>query len=261
MRLTQGLFRFPLAGLLCLSTAAFAESQLSVRVTPANAALKANIEAYVGSLGERDEAALQRFRRNAEAQAEKAAQALGYFQAQIDSEVKDGKPPKLTLKVVPGEPVRLRQVNIQVLGEAASLESFRLPSGKQLKPGAKLNQGVYEDAKRLIQNQASRYGFFQGRFSTQRLSIDPRAGIADIDLVYDSGQRYTFGKVSFDGDSIIEEELLRRMVPFKAGQPYDSELIAELNQNLQSSGYFEGVRVDAAPTQAQADGARQAIPE
>ncbi|MGV8546311.1 hypothetical protein ACV35P_31050, partial [Pseudomonas aeruginosa] len=50
MRLTQGLFRFPLAGLLCLSTAAFAESQLSVRVTPANAALKANIEAYVGSL-------------------------------------------------------------------------------------------------------------------------------------------------------------------------------------------------------------------
>ena len=34
MRLTQGLFRFPLAGLLCLSTAAFAESQLSVRVTP-----------------------------------------------------------------------------------------------------------------------------------------------------------------------------------------------------------------------------------
>lgn len=88
MRLTQGLFRFPLAGLLCLSTAAFAESQLSVRVTPANAALKANIEAYVGSLGERDEAALQRFRRNAEAQAEKAAQALGYFQAQIDSEVR-----------------------------------------------------------------------------------------------------------------------------------------------------------------------------
>lgn len=140
MRLTQGLFRFPLAGLLCLSTAAFAESQLSVRVTPANAALKANIEAYVGSLGERDEAALQRFRRNAEAQAEKAAQALGYFQAQIDSEVKDGKPPKLTLKVVPGEPVRLRQVNIQVLGEAASLESFRLPSGKQLKPGAKLTR-------------------------------------------------------------------------------------------------------------------------
>jgi translocation and assembly module TamA len=32
------------------------------------------------------------------------------------------------------------------------------------------------------------------------------------------------------------------MVPFKAGAPYDSELIAELNQALQSSGYFEGVR-------------------
>ena len=40
------------------------------------------------------------------------------------------------------------------------------------------------------------------------------------------------------------------MVPFQEGAPYDSELIAELNNALQSSGYFEGVRVDAAPTAA-----------
>jgi translocation and assembly module TamA len=46
------------------------------------------------------------------------------------------------------------------------------------------------------------------------------------------------------------------MVPFKENAPYDSELVAELNQNLQSSGYFEGVRVDAAPTAA----AGQVIP-
>lgn len=40
------------------------------------------------------------------------------------------------------------------------------------------------------------------------------------------------------------------MVPFKADTPYDSELIAELSQALQSSGYFEGVRVDANPASA-----------
>ncbi len=41
-------------------------------------------------------------------------------------------------------------------------------------------------------------------------------------------------------------------MPFKPDTPYDSELIAELNQALQSSGYFEGVRVDAVPTAATA---------
>lgn len=83
--------------------------------------------------------------------------------------------------------------------------------------------------------------------------VDPRAGVADIELIYESGPRYALGKVKFEGDTPFDEDLLQRMVPFKEGEPYDSELIAELNRDLQSSGYFEGVRVDAAPTTAKND--------
>ena len=54
----------------------------------------------------------------------------------------------------------------------------------------------------------------------------------------------------FEGDAPFDDDLLSRMVPFKADTPYDSELIAELSRALQSSGYFEGVRVDANPTSA-----------
>lgn len=237
--------------LLFTSCAALAQSELDVRVKPANDELKANVEGYIGSVGDRDEEALLRFSRGAEEQAKKAAQALGYYQPHIQSEVRGGDKPRLTLRIDPGEPVHLRNVTVRVEGPAASLKSFRLPDSDKLKPGAVLNHGHYEDTKRLIQNQASRYGFFSGRFTQQKLSVDPQAGVADIDLVYDSGPRYALGKVSFSGDSLFDEDLLRRMVPFKAGAPYDSELIAELNQALQSSGYFEGVRVDAAPTAAE----------
>lgn len=59
-----------------------------MQVKPANKALKSNIENYIGSLGNRDEEALLRFSRGAQEQARKAAQALGYYQAQIDTEVK-----------------------------------------------------------------------------------------------------------------------------------------------------------------------------
>ena len=236
--------------LLSLSCAALANSELEVRVQPSNDELKANVEGYIGGLGDRDEEALLRFSRGAEEQARKAAQALGYYQPQIDSEVKGGKDPRLVLTIDPGEPVHLRNVIVRVDGPAAALKAFRVPSNAGLKPGAVLNHGRYEDAKRVIQNQASRYGFFSGRFTQQKLLVDPQAGIADIELVYDSGPRYALGPVSFEGDTPFDEDLLRRMVPFKAGAPYDSELIAELNQALQSSGYFEGVRVDAAPTAA-----------
>ncbi|MGE8186520.1 autotransporter assembly complex protein TamA [Pseudomonas sp. NPDC086278] len=239
--------------MLITSCTALAQSELDVRITPSNDELKANIEGYIGSLGDRDEEALQRFRRGAEEQARKAAQALGYYQPQIESDVTGGKTPSLVLTIVPGEPIHLRNVTIRVDGPAASLKAFRVPKSDALKTGAVLNHGHYEDAKRQIQNQASRYGFFSGHFTAQKLLVDPRAGVADIDLIYASGPRYTLGKVSFEGNTPFDEDLLQRMVPFKAGAPYDSELIAELNQALQSSGYFETVRVDAAPTASKND--------
>ncbi|WP_122438958.1 autotransporter assembly complex protein TamA [Pseudomonas viridiflava] len=246
------LFRICSGGVLVmsLSAAVLADARLDVQITPANPDLKANIEGYVGELGERNAQALRNFSLGAEQQAEKAAQALGYYQAQIDSEIQDGENPRLVIKVLPGEPIRLRNVVVRVEGPAASLKAFKVPQSDALKAGAVLNHGHYEDAKRLIQNQASRYGFFSGRFTSQRLSIDPRAGVADIELVYDSGPRYSLGKVMFSGDSPFDEDLLKRMVPFKENTPYDSQLIAELNQAMQASGYFEGVRVDAAPTAA-----------
>ncbi|RWU21021.1 hypothetical protein DM813_17550 [Pseudomonas alkylphenolica] len=239
--------------LLFASVAAYAQSELVVRIKPANKELKANVEGYIGSLGKRDEEALLRFSRGAMEQARKAAQALGYYQAQIDSEVKPAngdKEPQLVLSIDPGEPVHLRDVTIRIDGPASEMKAFRLPDSKALRSGEVLNHGHYEDAKRLIQNQAARYGFFSGRFVRQRLAVDPQAGVADIELVYDSGPRYRLGAVSFAGDTPFDETLLHRMVPFKADTPYDSELIAELNNALQSSGYFEGVRVDAAPTAA-----------
>ena len=236
------------------SFAAWGQSELLVKVKPANKELKANVEGYIGNLGDRDEEALLRFSRGAQEQARKAAQALGYYQAQVDTEVKPpakaDQSPQLIIKIDPGEPVRLRNVTVRIEGPASQMKAFRVPDSRALRPGEQLNHGLYEDAKRLIQNHASRYGFFSGHFTRQRLAVDPQAGVADIELVYQSGPRYRLGAVTFSGDTPLDEDLLQRMVSFKPGTPYDSELIAGLNNDLQSSGYFEGVRVDAAPTAA-----------
>nr|MBO2511626.1 hypothetical protein [Gammaproteobacteria bacterium] len=235
--------------LLAVATSALAQGQLDVRIEPANSALKANVEGYVGTVEAEDVQALYRLSRSVMRQARRAAEALGYYQARIRPEAgtdKNGQP-RLVLHITPGEPVRLRNVSVRIEGPASQLKGFRVPTSKHLKPGAQLNHGHYEDTKRLIQNLALRYGFFHGRFIRQRLEIDPAAGSADIELVYDSGPRYRLGEVRFAGDAPFDEELLQRMVPFEPGTPYDSELIADLYQSLLSSGYFEGVRVDAVP--------------
>jgi translocation and assembly module TamA len=254
VRLTRVARRALAVVLLLCSSALSAQSALEVRIEPDNPALKRNIEGHVGDLSG-DERSLRRARRSVEQQAEQALQALGYYQASLHSRV-TGTPPRLVLQVMPGEPVHLRQVDIRVDGELARVRGFRLPQGETLKSGAVLNHGQYEDAKKLIEGQASRYGFFAGRFVRQQLRVDPAGGVADIELQYDSGPRYRLGAVRFEGDTPFDEELLQRMVPFAADTPYDSELIAELQQALESSGYFDGIRVDAAPVRAE----RERIP-
>jgi translocation and assembly module TamA len=236
--------------LLLFSASVLAEARLQVRVQPANAALKENVEGYIGSLEDKDFDDLQRFRRSAETQAATALQALGYYQPQISSEV-TATPPTLILDIASGEPVRLREVEVRIEGSAQHLPAFSLPKAARMQPGDALNHGRYEAAKRHIQNQASRYGFFSGRFSQQSLRIDPQGGVADVELVYVSGPRHHMGEVTFSGDTPFEDSLLQRMVPFEQGAAYDSELIAELHQALRFSGYFESVRVDVDPSAAQ----------
>ncbi|HYQ40196.1 MAG TPA: autotransporter assembly complex family protein, partial [Pseudomonas sp.] len=242
----------PASALLLAMVAADAgAAELQVLLAPKRKALRDNVEAYIGPLGERDAAALQRFARSAERDAAQALQALGYYHARIRSEVvEEGGQPILRLHIEQGEPVRLREVTIRVEGEAAQLAALHLPDSPLLKPGVPLNHGAYEDAKRLIRNLALRYGFFDGAFAEQSLRIDPAAGTADIRLIYRSGPRYRLGAVVFSGKTPFKDELLQRLVPFKAGEPYDSDRIGALNQALVSSGYFADVHVEAAPEHA-----------
>ncbi|MFT0213161.1 autotransporter assembly complex family protein [Pseudomonas sp. F1_0610] len=235
--------------LVSFSSVLWAQSKLEVRITPKNSALKANIEAFIGAVEKRDFEGLERFQRTAKQQAEQASQALGYYSAKITVSV-NKDPNTLLVEVEPGAPVRLTHVEIRVEGEAANVPEFIVPNNKKLQVGAKLNHSVYEDAKSELQNQALRMGFFSGKFLQHTLKIDPINESAEIALVYQSGPRYKLGKVSFPDTAKINLDLLERLIPFKEGTNYHSALIAKLSQNLQSTGYFEQVRVDATEQDA-----------
>ena len=107
--------------LLLLGSSVLAEARLLVRVQPANSALKDNIEGHIGSLGERDARALRRYVRSAEAQAQKAAQALGYYQAQITTEVSEDATPRLTVRI---QPSKVLDAQIRALGAKPMVIEF-----------------------------------------------------------------------------------------------------------------------------------------
>ncbi|MDX1587471.1 MAG: autotransporter assembly complex family protein [Oleiphilaceae bacterium] len=237
--------------LLLLAAGPSQAARLEIRTEPENEAVAENIRAYIGPPGERDAAGLRRFSRHARSQADKAMRALGYYQGQVRFRVIEEDPPVLRLNVTLGEPVRLREVTLRVEGEAADMPAFNLPQSLQLKPGDVLKHNRYEAVKRYYNNQALRFGFFDGRFATQRLRVFPEEGVADVALVYTSGPRYTLGQALFPEDSEFSHRLLQRFVQFEPGDPYDSDEVVQLSRDLRGSNYFQTVLVDADPDQAE----------
>lgn len=225
-------------------------NQVVVEVIPDNKAVKDNIEAYIGSFEDQNIATLLRLQSVIKEKATTASQALGYYDTQVHTRIsgRKSKNPTLKVKVLLGSPIRLQSIDIKILGPATTLEAFKNVGHKELIKGAILNQGAYDATKSQIKSQALYYGFFWGEFTKHQLLINPEEHAADVNLTYESGPRASLGKVTFNQQqNPFKDDLLYRFVNFKEGTPYNADLIAQLNNNLQSSGYFETVRIDALP--------------
>lgn len=240
-----------LLGLILLAPTAGAD--LEVQVEPANRAVKANIEAYVGPVeaGSREE--LRRLFDHADEQATLAAQALGFYHSRNYlrfSGTEDD--PTLIIRVDLGTSVRLNKINVDIQGEGKGTDAFALKLPENLAPGKRLNHDNYESIKTQINNRALRYGYFSGQYLQHQLLVNPDANQADVDIAYLTGQRYKLGEVTYS-DTIFSDDLLNRFIPFEPGVPYDAELVGQFNRDLLSSGYFNGVQVIAPVDQAVGD--------
>ncbi len=240
-----------LLGLILLAPTAWAD--LEVQVEPANRAVKANIEAYVGPVeaGSREE--LRRLFDHADEQATLAAQALGFYHSRnylrFSGTEED---PTLIIRVDLGTSVRLNKINVDIQGEGKGTDAFALKLPENLAPGKRLNHDNYESIKTQINNRALRYGYFSGQYLQHQLLVNPDANQADVDIAYLTGQRYKLGEVTYS-DTIFSDDLLNRFIPFEPGVPYDAELVGQFNRDLLSSGYFNGVQVIAPVDQAVGD--------
>ncbi|MBL1274208.1 MAG: outer membrane protein assembly factor [Oceanospirillales bacterium] len=247
--------RVRLLGLLLLLWSSFSVAeQVEVRVKGDFPELQKNAEAFIGEVEGRSADNLRRYASTAVSQANKALRALGYYRPVVDWKIEEAdaeKTAKLILEITPGDPVRVKSRTVEIRGPAASDPRFKDNLPVHPAEGDVLNHGDYTNLRNTLQNRARRRGYFDGRLVTRTLEVDPEALSAKIVLVFESGDRYRLGEVTFEEGHWFESRLLHEFVTFEPGIPYHADEIAKLNSDLLGSGYFSGVDIDAVPGSAE----------
>ncbi|WP_298448078.1 autotransporter assembly complex family protein [uncultured Marinobacter sp.] len=244
-----------LLGLLLLlwSSTGMAQ-QVEVRVKGDYPGLKENAEAFIGEVEGRSAGNLRRYASTAVSQARKGLRALGYYSPIVDWQVDEGDSEEtahLTLEITPGDPVRIKTRTVEIRGAASTDRRFTDNLPVHPAEGDILNHGDYSNLRNILQTRARRRGYFDGRLVTRSLEVNPETLEANITLVFESGDRYRLGAVTFEDGHWFESDLLHDFVTFEPGIPYHADEIAKLNSDLLSSGYFSGVDIDAAPSSAE----------
>lgn len=229
------------------SLQALAAAKVNVNVEGVKDPVKANVLATLGiahykHFGNHPAAAIRRLNSEAPAQIRRALQPFGYFSPKIDSRLThDGEHWTATYRIEPGKPVILRHVTVKVVGQGADDAVFKaLENNPPLHSGQPLSQQAYTQTKQQLQEVAAERGYLDADFTQHELKVNPKALWADATLVYATGPRYKFGRVTIK-QNILDPAFVRRYVHIHSGDPYDAQKLANLQSGLSSSGYFSSV--------------------
>ncbi|MEM6774710.1 MAG: autotransporter assembly complex family protein [Pseudomonadota bacterium] len=235
-----------LAFLLAVTTptCGFAQADgLTYRISGVDGELRDNLRAHLGESPRSREAA-ERFIVAAPQRAERALEALGYYQHSIAVEVdRSGRPWRAQFEVNSGEVLRYSNVAIELTGAGADTAAFQtLLNSSAPKKGGPVHHGHYESFKASLQQLARQLGYFDAALQESRIEVEPAAERAELTLRYSTGPRYRFGELKAD-DEVLAPQFLARLLPYDQSGPYSQAGLLDLRQRLLRLGYFSGVVV------------------
>ncbi|UZE96483.1 autotransporter assembly complex protein TamA [Alkalimarinus alittae] len=216
-------------------------ASVDIVVTGANSTLTGNVKAHIGQIEAAEFRNPRILERRLNNLITEAVQGLGYYQSEWSLDLASDN---VVVALNPGPPVMLAQPNIQLIGPAIDMPAFRdIIKSNALVAGEQLDHSKYDRLKKELMQKAQGLGFFDAEYRESELLVDVQNNTAQINLIMESGDRYQFGEVSFEG-SQLGEGFLQSIVPFKRHDPYERKLLSSFRRKLYETGYFSSVTID-----------------
>ena len=219
---------------------------LRLQVEGLSGELEKNVRVRLSAIGSDEVTADGRFRASVDKAVRQGLRPFGYYDPTIDFKYRATPPPGrpvLIARVTPGEPVRIAGTSVVIEGQGKDDEDYQTLKKNSIPvKGTQLNHGTYDSFKSAITNVAVRKGYFDAAMRKSQLGIIQDQHQAFWDIDFDTGQRYRFGRVTFEGAQ-IRDDYLQNLVPFREGDYYSASDLAELNRRLSATNWFNSVVV------------------
>ena len=201
-----------------------------------------------------DRRLLEIFQRQIPGKAQRALEPFGYYDAQVSTDMEKIEKDKVLIrvKVIPGEPIRVAAVNVRVTGPGEKNPDLKqLVVSFPLKVGDVLNQVKYQKAKEEMRIKALHFGYLGAEYVSHVIRVNRAERKAEIELLLETGPKYLFGEVIWEGNQLYPSSFLERFLDFKTGQPYSESKIYQTQVNLINSDRFASVNIRADKEEAQ----------
>lgn len=190
----------------------------------------------------------------AEAETREALEPFGYYNPVIKVSTTGSRDDlAVIIDVDKGEPVRIRGVNLAIAGDGED-DRYLREELVNFKPreGEVLDHEVYEGGKAFITRRLAERGYFDAAFVAHTVEVTRAQNAADIDLRWNSGDRYNMGPVSFEQTpkEIIYPRILEKLVYWNQGEYYHQGRLDRLHRSLVSLDYFSTIDIEPHPDQA-----------
>lgn len=171
----------------------------------------------------------------------------GYFSSSVNYvlvQAQDGRW-IARFNVNPGPPTEVASVDIHFVGEIATApyaaRTNHLRGQWPLKSGQRFRQAAWDNAKGALLKELLNRDFPAAKIAQSEARIDPEKHGATLSVEVDSGPAFTFDGLQIQGLKRYSREMIDRLNPIQAGDPFSQEKLTELQSRLQDSGYFRTV--------------------
>lgn len=173
-----------------------------------------------------------------------ALEAYGYFKPTIRHSLKKADAGwDASFQISVGPPLRITSLKVLVENaKPVDHKITKLIADFPLHKGDTFRSDTYEEAKQKLLTQVVADGYLSAYFSKHTVVINRKTYTSELILSLNPGPRYYFGPIIFQ-QSILNNNLLQRYIPFKSGDPYSSTQLLKLQDNLNKSGYFQNISI------------------